>query len=525
MPKIPGAAALKRDIPSIDGRIDVRGVGANIGAGLMDVAAVASQIGEREKRNQLAKANADMSVALISEANAYDQDPDYATFDERFTGNTETKLGEVAATIENEQLRNEFIQKYRPKIALSREKVRGLAWGKEKDFERGELTTRLETLRNAAILSGDIEDANTQALDLLQSHADLGHIDADDSVTIRNSFRDSLSKGYVEAQDPERRAETLKQPWAKKYLAPDVYAGLKRQADDELRIGKAQTQVDEYLDTDLDRADVMEKIDKKYSGDPKLRKEIESRFDYAFGKKKVARVEEQSALFDQYFLPIRLGEATIDSIPREDLERMSPQQQNSLYSAQKNSVSSAKVSFNIGAEDKLNYLLKTRQFPELRKFFVENAGTMSDSQNKSWSEVSIDGVMPIEVESLFTAKASIDAKTPNYTKENRAVLKDSMDTWYRGYQQRENRIPTDDEVGKQIDRMILEYDTSWWWGGAQKMFEMTEDEKTYVMERAREEDQTSFDDTAEFFRAKGVQPDHAQFMEAYTKLKDKRSGS
>jgi hypothetical protein len=73
--------------------------------------------------------------------------------------------------------------------------------------------------------------------------------------------------------------------------------------------------------------------------------------------------------------------------------------------------------------------------------------------------------------------------------------------------------------------MILEYDTSWWWGGGKKMFEMSEDEKTYIMEQAREEDQTSFDDTAEFFKLKGVQPDHAQFMEAYTKLKDSRSGT
>lgn len=525
MSKIPDYTSLKRAIPQVSGDIDTRGIGETIAPGLMAVAGVTADIHRRKQNNQLAKANADMQVALIGESNAYDQDPDYSTFDTRFSGNMEKKLGENAAKIDDPELRNKFIQSFRPKIESSRQAVKGLAWNKERDFEQGELSTRLETLRNSAILSGGISDANEAAQALIQSHTDLGHLNADDAVKFKNSFRDDLSKGYIKAQEPEKRVEMLKEPWAKKYLAPDDFAELRRDAEEQLRIGKAQVQVDEYLSAGLERDDVMAKVEKKYSKKPELRKEIERRFDYAFAKQEKAIEEDQDQLFEKYFLPVRSGESTVNDIPRADLERMSPAQQNSLFSAQSSSVSKSKVGFNVTAEDQLNGLLRTKQFQELRKFYRENAGSMSDSQNKAWSKVSIEGVIPPDVKSLFSATASIDAKTPGYAKERKAALKEAMNTWYQDYQESTGQIPTDDLINKQTDRMIMEFGTTGWWMGRdiKPMFEMSDDEKTFVLKTAQEEDKQSFDDAGAYFKSQGIQPDHAQFMEAYTILRDKRS--
>ncbi len=525
MPKIPDYTALPRDLPRVSGDIDVRGVGANIGKGLLDVARVTADIHRRTNNNIFAKANADMAIDLIAESNAFDEDSDYATFDKRFTGSIEEKLGTHAATITDSGVREKFIQNNRVKIAAAREKVKDLAWGKEKDFERGELITRLETLRNGAILSGEIGDANKAALNLIQSHADLVHIDADDAVKIRNSFRDDLSKGFIQAQSPEKRAQLLKQPWAKKYIAPDEFAELKREAEESLRIGKAQAAVDGYLEKGLDRADVMADIDKKFSKDPELRKVVESRFDYAFDKQEKAIVEEQSELFDKYFLPVRSGESTVDDIPREDLERMSPAQQSNLFSAQASSVSKTKIPFNVQAEDQLNILYQTKKFQALREYYTENAAAMSDSQNKAWSKVTVDGVVPPDIKSLFAATASIDAKTPGYTKERRGALKEAMNSWYQDYQESTGQIPTDDLIDKQTDRMIMEFGTTGWFMGRdiKPIFEMDTEEKNFVMAQAKEEDPVSFDDVGKYFRTIGVQPDHAQFMEAYTLLRENRN--
>jgi len=251
---------------------------------------------------------------------------------------------------------------------------------------------------------------------------------------------------------------------------------------------------------------------------------MEKRFDYDFGKKEKAVVESRSKLFDKYFLPVRSGESTVDQIPREDLEQMSPAQQNSLFSAQSTSVAKSKISFNVSHEDQLNGLLQTKKFQDLRRYFIENAGEMSDSQNKAWSKVSLEGVVPQDVKSLFSATASIDIKVPGYTKERKGALKEAVNTWYQDYQDKTGQVPTDDLIDKQTDRMIMEYGTTGWFMGRdpKPVFEMSDDEKNFVLKTAQEDDKKSYDDAGEYFKSQGIQPDHSQFMEAYTLLRDKR---
>ena len=527
MPQIPNYLQITRKMPQVSGGIDTSAVGAGqqaLGKGLMDVADVAGKLKERQSTNDFYKAQADMSVALTGESNAYDERPDYDKFEGEYSGNMQTKLGEVALTINDPDTRNKFIQSFRPKIEAGRQRVLDVAWGKEKDFNRGELSTRLETLHNSAILSGDINDANTQAQGLIQSHVDLGHVESDEAVGFKTTFRDGLSKGFLESMSPEKRVGALKQPWAKKHLAPDEYVVLRRNADKELREGQAQDQVDTYMsDLKVERADVMAKIDKKYSKDAKLRKEVETRFDYAFNKQQKAVSEHQSNLFDNYYLKVRTNELTVDDIPKDDLEALSPAQQSNLFTAQSNSVKGTKLRFNVGAEDKLNYLLATKDFQGLRKYYVENSATMSETQNKSWSKVSIDGLIAPEIESLFTIQSSLDSKTPSLTKEQRAPLKEKINEWYQNYQEVKGETPDEAMVNKRIDGMLMEYDTSWWWGGTKPQYELTDVEKDNTLAEAQEEDPRSFKDVEDWFKQEGIQPDHIQFMEAYRMTRDNRN--
>jgi len=529
MSKILGSRALKREIPTVSGNIRTQGAGANIGAGLMDIANVAVGLAERKNTNQIAKASADMSVALIGESSALDQDPDYATHDKRFSGSVDEKLNEYAAGIANPNARNKFLESFKPKIALARERVKNKAWGKEQDFERGELITRLDTTRNAAITSGNIGEANENALALIQSHVDLGHIDADDAVKIRHSFRDDLSKGYIKSQAPEKRGELLKQPWAKKYLAPDDFASLKRDAEQELIAGKSQAQVDDYMAKEMSREDAMADIEKKYAKKPELRKAVEQRLDYDINKRDRGVEEARDELYEKYFLSVRSGKDsagkrfTIDNVPREDLEGMSTEQQDNLFRAQANSVSKSKVPYNNSAEDNLNGLIRAREFQEARKFYRENSSSMSDAQNKKWSNVTIDGIDP-ENKSPFTVTQTINNKVPKYDKTRKGALNEKVTEWIYDYQEKEKKYPTDLEIDKEIDRKILEFGTTHWiWGSDPKpMFEMSEEEKTFVLDEAKDKDKKSFDDVKDHFKSLGVQPNHSQFMEVYKIISEDR---
>jgi hypothetical protein len=529
MASIPKLSTIQRTIPNPQGDINTSGAGANISQGLADVAQASSDQYRSTALNQMAKAKADMSVDTTAEATALKNDPNFSTQTERFTSTIEQKLGEHAATISDPGARQAFITQMRPQLANARAQVKSNAWAKEVDHEKAQLGTRLETLRNSAIVSGDITDANNTAKELIQSHVQLNHIGEQDAVKLQHGFRDSLSKGYIEAQPPEKQSEILKQPWAKKYLAPDEYAVMKRKADQELLVGKSQQAVDGYMASDMGRDQVMKDIGKKYAKQPELRKEVEQRYDYALNAHEKAVTEHQSSLFDQYFLPVRSGKMIVDQIPEKDIEALSPAQQNNLFAAQQSSVSRSSPSFNVKAEDDLNNLYKEKRFPELRKYFTEHAGSMSDSQNKTWSKITVDGAVPPDVKSLFSANASIDAKVPGYSKENKGKLKAAMNTWYQNYQEMNGKVPTDDVVNKQIDRMITEYDTNGMWPfGGKPYYQMTDQEKKKMIAEAKIESdkaggkQNTFDDTTEYFKRIGIQPDAATFLDAYNKLKAQR---
>jgi len=521
MPKIKTARSLVRKIPEVSGVISTKGAGANIGKGLADVAEAAYSYGQRQNNNQLAKANSDMSTFIIGESAAYDEDPDYKTIENRFTGNTTKKMGEIAANITDAATREKFLNSFKPKVAMATEKVNDIAWGKERSFERGGLSTRLTTQRDAAILSGDIGGAGTMAGDLIQSHVDLGHISAEEAAKMNKSFKDSLTKGYIKAQPPEKRLEALKNPTVKKNLPPDVFAELNRAAESELREGKAQTQVDEYMtDPDVDRIEVMDKIEKKYGKDPALRKEVEARFDYDFNKREKGIAEGRDKLHSDYFLPVRAGEMMVKDIPREELERMSPKQQNSLFAAQANSVAKSKTPYNVIHDDTMNALYRSKNFQDLRQYFRDNAHELSDAQLKQWSKTSVEGVVP-EHKAPFTLTETINNKVPGYSKEKRGELKESVSEWVFDYQEKEKQYPDDKAINNEIDRKIMEYGTTGWFMGRDPTptFKMEEEEQKFVLKSAKEENKKAYNDAEEYFKGKGVQPDMGQFMQVFDKLK------
>jgi hypothetical protein len=523
MSKIPDYTALNRSIPQVSGQIDTRGVGANIGQGLLDIAKVTSGIHQKKAEKEFSDADTEMYTHLVSSVNSFDEDDDHETMRTRFDADVTGKLGEVAAKITSPEQRNAFVNKYKKETAKYGEQVSNQAWGKKVDFEKSSLIDQLNGVRDAALRDKSPEAlslANEKFSNAISSSRGLNYISEVEATNLQKSMRDETAKAYVGMLPLEKRLGALKQ--LKDKLPPEELKVMKDGINEELRVTKAQNQVDEYLEADMDRSAAMKDIGKKYKKDPDLRKEVEARFSYAFDKQEKAVVEEQSELFDKYFLPVRAGESTVEDIPREDLERMSPSQQNSLFSAQSTSVSKAKTPFNIGAEDRLNSLVQERRFQEARKFFVENAGGMSDSQQKMWSKMTVDGITP-DNKSLFTTTQTINNKVPGYSKDRKAELSEAVTEWHLDYQEKEGFAPDDKTRNEQIDRLIMQYDTNWLYGvGTKPVFEMSEKEKKGILANAKEEDPDTFNDVTEYFKAMNIQPDHAQYMEAYTLMRDKR---
>ncbi len=129
MARIPNPDSIARQ--PIDGVAPVTGLNVrDVGAGFDMVAGALDEQREKIDRSQLAKAESDFLVLKAKQDNAYDQDEDYRTIQERYQGQMEEGLGKIATTIENAQLRNEFVSRYRVSVVEGTERMADVAWNK-----------------------------------------------------------------------------------------------------------------------------------------------------------------------------------------------------------------------------------------------------------------------------------------------------------------------------------------------------------------------------------------------------------
>jgi len=215
----------------------------------------------------------------------------------------------------------------------------------------------------------------------------------------------------------------------------------------------------------------------------------------------------------------------IDEIPGEDLIMMSPAQQQNLFNAQASSVRSPKTTSDRTVIDTLHLFNERKQYRLLREYFIANSDKLNDTAFNTWSKVTQDGAMPIEVKSLLTTQQLMTAKLDGAKITDQGAksrLADSLDEWYMDYQQLNNKLPTDEEVDKQMDRLILKFDaspgTAWNpfnWGGEKPIFEMNSDEKEAVLKGIQESDPEIFNALQKLYSDRNIDPTPEEFMEAY----------
>ena len=87
--------------------------------------------------------------------NSFDERDDYENFVNDFNRDAEQSLADAAENIRDAQQRQQFIDDGRLKIVQGAEKIRDMAFNKERDVERGTLVNDLETAQNLAIEADD----------------------------------------------------------------------------------------------------------------------------------------------------------------------------------------------------------------------------------------------------------------------------------------------------------------------------------------------------------------------------------
>ena len=515
MPKIPDATSIGRTIAS--GQRSVRGIDTSNFAP-KELGVSLKGLVDKRDRYETTKAESDFLSIKNTQDNAYDQDEDYKTINDRYGKELDKGLGEIAMNISSPGARAEFIQRNRLRVEQGKTRMNKISFGKERDHERAYITESLAKLRENSVMGelDDVASSRETVKGLVDSGVEMGYYSAEEASNLKTDWRNSAAVGRLETMDPANRLEALNMPWAKD-LPGDVHTKLTRQAEEATFAQKSVDTVDEYLLADMDRGEAMLAAGK--IPDERLRKEVERRFDYMHGKQKEFKTEERSEIFDKYYLDVRKGDLAIDDIPNDELRQLSPAQQNNLFSAQSSSVGKSRTVSDRATVDMLHSLQQSGRYRELREFFMDNSDNLNETAFNTWSKVSQKGEMPVEIKSMLTTQQRLNSKLQNAEindKTAKSRLSGDMDEWYMNYQaENDGKLPTDDQTDKQMDRLLLKFDTSWYFGGTKPIFQMSEEERTTAIGFLEEDEPELFNAVKDAYNKRNVDPSPEQFMETY----------
>lgn len=486
MPTIPDPAQIKRVIPS--GQRVVSSV-QNAGTPALALAESTNQIANAVIQHQENKAvhayNSAKSGFLVDNLElkgSFDRDQDHETMVDRYEKEARNKAGEYAQSIPSARRRAEFMDEIELRIAQSRGEIKDLAWGVERDKARANIQDQLTGLREL-VIRGDGETAMDTARALVESARETDYLGEAEGQKVLEQFRVDSARGWIESLAPDERLDALKSPFAKN-LPTDVRNALTRQAEELSFAQTAADTVDEYFGEGLDRDEMIEKSSK--IKDVRLREEVERRYDNRLADREAATIEKNSDLHEKYFLQVRLGNLTVDQmmgdpVMKADLESMSPTLQNNLFVAESQANGRAPKRSDPSVIDTLHMYNESKDWLKLREHFIENAHLLSASDFNTWSQRSWDGSTPDEYKGLFTSMQTLKSRLSNIYSGNsldeaESVMTEKLTDWHLRVYEQTGKEPTDSDVTKKIDQMLIEIHDPGWFNGNDRLFELTDQE-------------------------------------------------
>lgn len=469
MPKIPNATSMTRLDPSGQAAV-TRLNTADVGAPERILGAAMQDYEQRRTKYQVAEARANYLTTKTQLEGTLEQDNDYQTLNERFGKGVDEAASQAASGIGNPDARAMFMESIQPDVAAAKEKVKGVAWDKEVKVKTSEYKDQIAKLRESG-LTGDVGEADQAMTDLTNAAVDMGYLPADKRSTLIRQHKRDLALGRLNMMAPEDRMAALKQPWAKN-LPSDKRAALIRESEGEQRRGIAQHVIDGYLAKGLDVEEARAKVQQKYGSDPKLREEVERRLDYAYTKQRQDEIQQREDLQDQFYAPVRDGDMTVADIQDQHPDEwaaLGARGQAQLYAAQSQfgtgtgTVAQA-TPFNLEADETMRALITAGKPLDAREYFVDHVAEMSPAQQKSWSKLTIEGVLTPQAELAFSIGTTVKNKLDRagvQDKETRATLMDKISNWSIDFQTREGRKPTGQEVNDQLNFDMREVSTGW----------------------------------------------------------------
>lgn len=489
-----------------------------VGAPMAHLATAVNTELDSRARYQYAQAASEFLVKKAQQDSAYDTDQEYGTIEQRYTQQTGKSLDEAAALISDTRVRNEFMAQYRPQVAEGTARIRGIAQGRERDYQRGYVRQQLAAMTDVG-LTGDIQNTIGTAQALLVTSRDRGYVSPEEYAEWEREFRTGLAERRVEMLAPRDQLTALGQPWATNIPA-DRRAIMERSARKLVVDEEAITRVDHAManitGAGVTRSDVYANF--ANITDPDVRVATEQRFEQQYLRHQANRSEQAGAIMQKYTVGLRLGEIKFSEIPREDLLRLTELdpdggaianlQASELRGTTPAQNTASRVAYVelLSAANRveaglppLNVMPAGYVGPPIERYATaaqellgmlgERSALLDDPDFEHFTKIAVDGVVPPDQKQWLTLNQRLtdtldmiyDEKMDGYQRDTAyARERQSMQAWREGVKLETGKYPDAPAEQKYLDQLVLkpyQVDNDYWFTGSTPWAALTLDRK------------------------------------------------
>lgn len=243
MPRIPDASSLGYSVPQTrTPRFQDRS-GQIVGDATQRLAGTIGQVAgalqEREDKFSYAQAKSTLLQADIETRRALESDPDWSTYEKRYSESMAKAREKAAGFIRSKNDRALFDMDAKLDVERGVSEVRGLAKRKEVGWGRSTVDKTLESNRAAGMNAKDEatrEQIINASKDVILGAVAKGYYTEDEGTNLFQNYRDNYAVGLIEMQPAEKRIALLNDNNSvAKHLQPDVRAKLLEAAKNENR--------------------------------------------------------------------------------------------------------------------------------------------------------------------------------------------------------------------------------------------------------------------------------------------------
>jgi hypothetical protein len=508
MPQIPRGADISRRVPDgqqVVSRRDTSAAGAGaaaISSSLVNIAGDRQEVADTRSRYQLSQAKNAFLGAKTRQDHAYDNDQDYDTIATRYENEMRKEMESASQLIDDPRTRALFLDDAGLQYTQGSERIKTLANGVERDYQRADTNDALRTSVEA-IVSGDIRGGVDAMEERIDAAVGMDYYSKEEGDALLVRTRDTAVAAYIDTLEPEEAVAEMER--IGEMLPLSVQSTLNKRIKAELNNDVAVANVDSYTERTeeypegMDYGQAMEAS--KSITDTKVRLLTEQRIGTVYQQKDNAKNDWVADTTNELWDRITQGEMvptlddkgrqtymegldgggepamhefTWDDISASVKERLPPGAEMDLMRAGVNRLSRKDPVTPVGLMDELykRYNGGKGSPSATRKYFTDNRSAMSYADQLVWSKITAESFAGMEADAVFQGAQGIrlqlmaipgiselDEDAISHLQGRYAMEHQDWVYKFRAEPGNDGRDPSGEQSTQQIERMMLRVPT------------------------------------------------------------------